>query len=227
MTKQVESGQLKLVDERRSLAEVSQLKRSKKGFSEIASVQAAIDADKEKLAGVRKQLDDPETKSLSQAYTDIKTKMDALRVEQDDAYKGIKQLRDARDALQKKRDEAWEKKKGLGDEYYSKLNAFRAYDREQRQKHQQKIKLEREQQAAAKRKAEAEKRLREASFPAFADEITTCENVSFARQKMRGANIAAHPLLQSVCGCGEPGRCRPACSLRQAAAAPGQQHPYG
>lgn len=53
----VESGQLKVIDEKKCLGEVSQLRKMRKQFDGFVPQEAAIDATKAKIATLRKQLD--------------------------------------------------------------------------------------------------------------------------------------------------------------------------
>ncbi len=178
LEKQVDSGKLKLVDEKKYLAEISQLKRARRSFGDVQSQQSLIDAEKEKVGELRKQIDDPESKSLSTQYDTIREQLDAFRKEQDVAYKGRKDLFAERDGYQTKSREWYTKIKTTKDEYYQGKKKAVEYEREQKNKRYEAQKAEREKYESEKRKAAAESRLEEAREPAFASEITICQNVN-------------------------------------------------
>jgi len=60
LQKQVDSGTMKIVDEKKALADISQLNRQKKGFAGFDEAQKGIDEVKGQIAELRKTLDDPE-----------------------------------------------------------------------------------------------------------------------------------------------------------------------
>ena len=65
LQKQVDAGTMKIVDEKKNLAEISQLNKQKKGFAGFDEAQKKIDNVKAQIAELRKTLDDPESKALS------------------------------------------------------------------------------------------------------------------------------------------------------------------
>lgn len=85
LNKQVESGSMKLVDERKALQEISSLRRVRKTVEAFQTEQDGIDADRAKLDELRKQLDDPELKAASDRYETIKTELDAIKKDSDTA----------------------------------------------------------------------------------------------------------------------------------------------
>ena len=66
----------------------------------------------------------------------------------------------------------------MKDEYYQGKKKAVEYEREQKNKRYEAQKAEREKYESEKRKAAAESRLEEAREPAFASEITICQNVN-------------------------------------------------
>ena len=78
LEKQVESGSLKLVEEKRALQEISQWKRSRRIVEGFQVEQEGIDAERAKADELRKQLDDPVAKAASDRYDAIKKELDEL-----------------------------------------------------------------------------------------------------------------------------------------------------
>ncbi|BFZ55139.1 multicopy suppressor of BFA (Brefeldin A) [Savitreella phatthalungensis] len=173
----VASGSLKLVEEKKALQEVSQLKRQRKLFAEADGAQGSIEADRAKVAELRKQIDEEGNKKLSARYDAIKAELDKLRGEQDVVFKGRKELYAERDNLQQKRNDAYTQLKQLKDNYYTQKKQAYEYSREQRQKRFDSIKQQREQEEKQKRLDAAKEKLDAAKEPAYALQILTCQNL--------------------------------------------------
>jgi uncharacterized protein (DUF3084 family) len=92
---------LKLIDEKKALAEISSLRRSRKQVETGASVDESIAADRAKIEELRKVLDDPENKKVQARWEELKAEMDKLRAEGNKAYEERSGLFDQRNALQK------------------------------------------------------------------------------------------------------------------------------
>ncbi|TFK55712.1 hypothetical protein OE88DRAFT_651863 [Heliocybe sulcata] len=177
LEKQVESGNLKLADEKRTLQEISQLKRARRTVEGFQAEQDSIDADRAAADELRKQLDDPEAKAISERYDAIKAELDELKKEGDEAYANRSKLMDERTAIQKELDGLWAQKKEATQQY-----------REANDRHWQKVnedRARRAERARAQRAAEEDEkkqklveRLREeASVPAFQTQIEDCQTL--------------------------------------------------
>lgn len=177
LQKQVDSGMMKLVDEKKALSEISNLNKTRKNFSAFDSQQKAIDDLKAQIAEQKKTLDDPEQKALSEKYTKLQTELDALKAEQDDAFKSLKALREETDKARALQQEKYQARKELKDAYYQQKRAFAEYDFQARKIRNEKRKQEQLQYLASKRKEAASKRLEEASAPAYQEEIYATEGL--------------------------------------------------
>ncbi|KAK6503824.1 hypothetical protein TWF481_008830 [Arthrobotrys musiformis] len=174
---QVDSGNLKLVDERRTLDQISNLRKLKKNFAGFDDEQAAIDKLKASLADIRSQLDDPEAKALSDRFTEITKELDSIKAEQDGVFQNLNSLRDERTKFQKEQQEKFGEIKALKDAYYGAKNAYRDYEQEAWKIRKEKQKAEREAYEKKKKMEVANQLLEDASFKAFTSEIHTCENL--------------------------------------------------
>ncbi|KAM5532306.1 hypothetical protein V8D89_006001 [Ganoderma adspersum] len=177
LEKQVESGNLKLVDEKRALQEISQAKRSRRIVEGFQADQDAIEADRAKADEIRQQLDDPEAKAASERYESIKAELDELKKEGDEAHASRSKLLDERTAIQGQLDELWTRKresatryKEANDKFYAKLNEDRAR-RVERQRAQ------RAEQEEAKKKEIVDRLRDEADVPAFQAQIEDCQTL--------------------------------------------------
>ncbi|KAK6527567.1 hypothetical protein TWF694_004551 [Orbilia ellipsospora] len=177
LEKQVDAGTLKLVEERRTLDQISNLNKQKKSFAGFDSSQAEIDKDKASLADIKKQLDDPEAKALSDRFTEITKELDTIKAEQDGVFQNLNSLRDERTKYQKEQQEKFQEIKTLKDNYYTAKNAYRDYEQEAWKVRKEKQRAEREAYEKEKKMKVANQLLEDASFKAFTSEIHTCENL--------------------------------------------------
>jgi hypothetical protein len=177
LDKDVESGQMKLVDEKKALAEITSLKKLRKNFSTFDENEKGIAEVKAQIAELKKTLDNPEAKALSDRYNSITKELDEIKSEQDGAFKNLNNLRDERTKLQEDQQAKYTAMKNIKDQYYQARNAYRDYEHEQRKIRDERRKAENEAYAREKRKKAASARLEEASQPAYLDEILTAEGL--------------------------------------------------
>lgn len=130
-----------------------------------------MDEVKAKIQEIKDSMNDPEAKALSDNYNKLQTELDAIKAEQDEAYKGLSSLRDERSKLQAQQREKYTEMKALKDEYHTQRKAFQSFEREQKQKAWERQRTERERNEKERKKERAQKMLAEASDPAYLDEI--------------------------------------------------------
>ncbi|OTB03349.1 hypothetical protein M426DRAFT_321920 [Hypoxylon sp. CI-4A] len=171
LDKQVNSGMMKLVDEKKALAEISSLRKQRKNFAQFDNSQKGIDELKAKIKEIKDSMEDPEARALSDQYTKIQTELDSIKAEQDEAFKNLNTLRDERSRLQAEQQEKFQAVRKIKDEYYGAKKAFAEYEREARQKARERQRAERERYEKEKKKERAQKMLQEASDPAYLEEI--------------------------------------------------------
>ena len=174
---QVETGTMKMVDERKALTEVSSLHKQKKGFTGLDSAEKEIDETKKKLATLRKELDSPESKALSEQYNKLQAELDVIKAEQDGAYKNISALRDEASAARAIQQEKYHALKKLRDDHYANKRAFSQYEYEARQKFRERKKAENEAFNKEKKRERAQELLDEASEKAYGVEIFRAETL--------------------------------------------------
>ena len=177
LEKQVDTGTMKLVDEKKALAEISSLRKQRKGFAGFDEAQKGIDAVKAQIGELRKTLDNPEAKALSQKYDEINQEMASIKAEQDKAYSSLSSLRDERSKLHEDQQTKYSTMREIKDQYHKARMAYRDYEQEQHRIRQERQKAERDAYQKERRKKIAEKKLEEASEPAYMDEILTAEGL--------------------------------------------------
>lgn len=174
---QVDSGTMKLVDEKKTLSEVTSLRKLGKSFKGLEDAEKGITDLKAQIADVKKSLDNPEQRALSEKYNTIAKELDSIKATQDDAFKNLNSLRDERTKLQAAQQESYTAIKAIKDKYYQALNSARDWEREAARQRQEKYRTERDAENKARRKKVAESKLEEASNPAYTDEIMTAEGL--------------------------------------------------
>ncbi|KAH8173190.1 hypothetical protein LIA77_07445 [Sarocladium implicatum] len=171
LQKQVDSGSMKLVDEKKALNDISSLRKVRKNFGQFDDSQRQIDDLRAKIKEIKDSMDDPEQKAMSEQYSKIQAELDAIKAEQDEAFKGINSLRDERTRLHAEQQEKYTAIRKIKDDYYAQKKAYQAYDREAREKQRERRKAEHERYVQERKKADAERVLAEASDPAYLEEI--------------------------------------------------------
>lgn len=177
LQKQVDTGTMKIVDEKKALADISQLNRQKKGFAGFDDAQKGIDEVKAQIAELRKTLDDPESKALSERYSKITTELDAIKAEQDTAYKGLNALRDERTKIHDDQQKKYASVKEIKDKYFSSRRAAFEYEKEARRIRDEKRKVENDAYHRGRRQEVAKAKLDDASGEAYYDEIRTAQSL--------------------------------------------------
>ena len=121
---------MRLVDEKRALAEVTDLRRARKAFDSFGSAQESIDADKAKIEELKSTLDNPEYKSLNDRYEAIQKELDELNKELEAGNKNRDVLYDERNKLHDEVNALWSRKKESAGNFkeandrYCKLTIF-------------------------------------------------------------------------------------------------------
>lgn len=168
---------MKLVEERRAIQDIQNLKRNRRLIEGFQSQQEAIDAEKAKADAFRKQLDDPEFKAISERYDTIKTELDQLKKEGDEAYSSRNDLFDQRSTLQAELDVLWDKKKASAKEYREAQDIYWAKVKEDRERKAEKARSARRAAEDEKKKELIDRLREEGSVPAYQSQIEDCQTL--------------------------------------------------
>lgn len=177
LEKQVDSGTLRLVDEKKALSEVSNLRKQRKNFAGLDEAQKVISDLKAQIADLKKSLDNPESKALSEKYTEIQKELDTIKAEQDSAFKNLNALRDERTKLHAEQQKKYAAIREIKDTYYKARKAYKEYEDEAWRIRRERQKAQRDAIEREKKKKIADKKLEEASRPAYTDEIITAQGL--------------------------------------------------
>lgn len=171
LEKLVNSGTMKIVEERKALDGIPMLRRQRKNFTALEESQKAIDAKKAVLQQLRDQLEDPESKALSEKYNQIQSELETIKAEQNNAYQNINNLRDEKNRLQDEKQAKYLAIKQIKDNFFEQNRAVRKWEYEARQRARDKKKANEMKYQQEKKKARAQQILEEASDKAYLDEI--------------------------------------------------------
>ena len=177
LEKQVESGAMKLADEKRALQEISSAKRNRRTVEAFQADQDKIEADRQTVEELRKQLDDPEFKATSDRYEQIKAELDELKKEGDEAYAGRAKLFEERDVIQAELNVAFNKKRESSQIYRDQNDRYWAKVSEDRARRAERARQQRAAEEAQKKNEIAERLREEAAVPAFQAQIEDCQTL--------------------------------------------------
>jgi uncharacterized coiled-coil DUF342 family protein len=177
LEKQVDSGSMRLVDEKKALSDISSLRKQRKNFAGLDDGQKNIDTLKKQIAELKKTLDNPEARALSDKYNEIQQELDSIKAEQDSAFKNLNSLRDERTKLQQDQQAKFTAIRELKDTYYKARKAYKEHEDEVWRARRERQKTEREAFEREKKKKIADKKLEEASQLAYTDEILTAQGL--------------------------------------------------
>lgn len=175
--KQVDSGTMKVVDEKKALDSISQLKRQKKGFTALDDLQKQIDTKRSENAELRKTFDNPEARALQDKYEANQKELDEIKASREGDRKNVDSLKETKDKLYAEREDARKALKAVKDSYYEQRRAYKTWEDNYYQQRRERVKAERDANEKEKRRRIAESKLEEASEPAFLDEIRTAEGL--------------------------------------------------
>lgn len=168
---------MKLVDEKKALAEVSSLRKHKKTMSGLEDLQKKIDEKKAENAELKKSFDNPETRALSQKYEDNQKELDDIKAAREDTNKNYDTLKAEREKLYQEQQATYAAIRKVKDDYYGQRKAYKEYEDQIYQQRRERQKAERDAYEKEKRRRIAEQKLEEASEPAFLDQIRTAEGL--------------------------------------------------
>lgn len=177
LERDVESGKMKLVEEKKALAEVSSLRKLRKNFSAFDNDQKAIDDLKAKIKEIKDSMENPEAKALSEEYNKLQTELTSVRAELDSVFGNLTALRNEKSELHAAQQTTWAALKKLKDDYHTQRKAAMKWEREAREKRREREQAERDRIAKERKMARAQEMLAEASDPAFTEQIRRADTL--------------------------------------------------
>lgn len=172
---QVESGSMKIVEEKRALAEITSLRKSKRGVENFEAQQKVIDEERRKADELRKGLDNPEGKKLSERYDEIKKELDEIQAEFEKSAGSRNKLIEKRTQLSAQLDALYGERRERNQAYRDAHDAWYSRSQAERERRAEQQRAERKAQEEEKRKEQEAIMREEAAMPAFAKEIEDCD----------------------------------------------------
>ncbi|KAG0247783.1 hypothetical protein BG011_000922 [Mortierella polycephala] len=202
LEKQVEAGSLKLVEEKRYLAEISSLKKAKKSVEAAQAQQVAIDEIKAEIAALKETIDDKTAKTLSAEYNQIQAQLDEISKVKDGEWKKRNDLFDERTRLQKELDAEYQRKKTVNDEYFAALREYSKFHQDEQVRKREEYQAKKQQELEEKRLAIAKEERELAEIPAYTNEIVTCDSVykyllQFSTDEKHTAEVAVAATVEA------------------------------
>ncbi|KAG8906131.1 hypothetical protein FRB99_007521 [Tulasnella sp. 403] len=205
LEEKIDSGTMKVLEEKRTIQEITGLKRQRRTIESLQGEQESIDADRAKVDELRQELDNPESKALSERYDEIKAELDALRKESDDAFTSRQGLFDQRDTLQRELDTLYAQKRESSQKYREASDRYWAKVQEERARKAEKARAARRAIEEEKKKELVDRIREEAAIPAFQTQIEDCQSLidyfsgnattSSAALEINRAEVAGVPKL--------------------------------
>jgi uncharacterized coiled-coil DUF342 family protein len=177
LEKQVDSGLMKLVEERKALSDISTLRKQRKNFAGFDETQKKIDELKAKVKELSAKRHDPEAAARSEEFNKKKAERDALFAEQQETKKNKDGIWDDYRKAQTEQQAKYQVIKKVKDEFYAQKKAFDHYEYEARNRARERKKAENEAYQKEKRKERAQKMLAEASDKAYLDELRRAQGL--------------------------------------------------
>ncbi|KAI9619103.1 hypothetical protein KEM48_006382 [Puccinia striiformis f. sp. tritici PST-130] len=174
---QIESGTMRIVEEKKALMEIQNLRKAKKLVDAFGPQQEIIEAEKEKVDELRKQLDDPNGKSTNDRWSEIKRELDQINEKLDESSKSRDKLFEERNKLQDSLTEVFNKKRESATRHKEANEKYYAKMQEDQQRRIDRQKAERDAQARAEIEEVHIEMREQAALPAYGREIEDCRTL--------------------------------------------------
>ncbi|TPX42599.1 hypothetical protein SeMB42_g03223 [Synchytrium endobioticum] len=171
---QQQSGCASLMEEKKIIAEISSLRKSKKAIestkSDVAALSGSIDADRKAIEECRAALDamDPEREQVRKALDEARSSLNALDEDR-------KSIQGERMALKVKLDAEYIKKREVQDTYRQRKEEYFEAMKLERAKRAEQQKKRRDELEHSKIQRELQEVLESADVPAFSSEIAMAD----------------------------------------------------
>ncbi|KAM9897838.1 hypothetical protein OXX69_010115 [Metschnikowia pulcherrima] len=199
----VGSGSLILAEERRYVKEMSSLRKLRKDFAEVEKHQEAIDKDKAKITELKQALNSVGNKEVQKQFEETQKELDKIYESNKSVYKKRSELIGKRNANSKAKDEKYSEIRQLKADFDAEFTKFKADMAEEQKKRDEELRAEKEAEKSVKLKERAERRLAEASIPAFTQEINEIQSLltyfdpTYVKPQSNAVVEATKPTLES------------------------------
>ncbi|KAK6098448.1 multicopy suppressor of BFA (Brefeldin A) [Batrachochytrium dendrobatidis] len=174
--KQIQFGQVKLIDEKRMVSEISNLKKVRKVLEGYSQQQTTNDNDKAAIETLRAELKtlDGQRASLRELADTTRAELNKVAESLSTSRESLSGLLEQKRAIKSQVDAAFEKMRTLRSNHKIARDEFYNWEQEERQKRQEQFKQKQSEEREARIVAQAERELEDADIPAFTEEINLC-----------------------------------------------------
>lgn len=168
---------MRLVDEKKTLTQITTLNKQRKEFKALEDSQKVIDQKKIENTELKRTFDNPEARALAETYERNQKELDEIKAAREGTNKSFENLKAEREKLNNEQKEAYNKIRQVKDNYFQQKKAYKEYEDMLYQQRRERQKAERDAYEKERRKKIAEQKLEEASEPAFLDQIRSAEGL--------------------------------------------------
>ncbi|KAM6495878.1 hypothetical protein JOM56_008584 [Amanita muscaria] len=205
LEQQVESGTMKLADEKRALQEISNSRRIRRLIESYQAEQQRIDEDRREVDELKKLLDDPELKAISDRFEAITAELNVLKAERDEVNANKSKLFDERDGIQSDLNALFNEKRESAKQYREANDQYWTKVKEDRARRDEKRRAQKKAEEEEKKKELADHLLEEAKIPAYQTEIEDCQTlIDHFSGKSPNSDVTKSSLFQKVQVAGVP-----------------------
>ncbi|KAJ3399266.1 hypothetical protein HDV05_001888, partial [Chytridiales sp. JEL 0842] len=173
---QLTAGSLKLIEEKRVVTEISNLKKARKVLENLSGEANSFKNDKEQLDQLRAELDtlQPKKDEINKQFDKVKAELNKVDGEKRKDLGSFNELISQKKDLKAKLDAEYDKVRTLRSDFRKLNDEWFQWERAEKERKQKEY-LALKKQADAERLAKAAQReLEDADIPAFTEEINTC-----------------------------------------------------
>ncbi|KAJ3046906.1 hypothetical protein HK097_000407 [Rhizophlyctis rosea] len=170
---QLQLGQAKLIEEKRIVAEISNLKKAKKILEGFSSSQSSTESEKAKLDDLRSQLNaiDPQRNAVREKIDAVRAQLNELDGERKEQMGSFTDLVNERKAVKASLDAEFDKLRTLRTDFKKQKDEWYQWQNEERNRKRDQYKAQRQAEIEAKLTAQAQREREAAEVPAYSDEI--------------------------------------------------------
>ncbi|KAJ3114787.1 hypothetical protein HDU96_001676 [Phlyctochytrium bullatum] len=179
LEQQLTDGNLKLIDEKRIVTEISNLKKARKVLDTLGSQSNTVETDKKQLDALRAELDTlgPKKDEINKQYDVVKAELREVDDGKRKDMGSLTELINQKKALKADVDAAYEKMRTLRAEFKKQNDDWYQWERAERERRQREYQEQRKKDETARLTRAAEEELENAKIPAFTEEITICDSL--------------------------------------------------
>ncbi|KAJ3281939.1 hypothetical protein HK104_011184 [Borealophlyctis nickersoniae] len=176
LEKQLQTGQAKLIEEKRMVAEISNLRKAKKVIEGFSAQQSSVQDERAKLDELRAQLNalHPQRNAVREKLDAVRAQLNELDNERKSQMGSFNELVNERKSVKAELDAEFDKLRTLRTEFKKQKDEYYAWQQEERKRKQEQYKARKQEEYEMRLTAAAEREREAAEVPAYTDEINEC-----------------------------------------------------